>query len=83
MVVKLHTTDEVEDFLGTSQKVYLVIKKSDWEKDFSKLDLKIIKEDQIGSKTRIKPNEITGLFDTEKLRKVLSSTETLYFMSNK
>jgi 4-amino-4-deoxy-L-arabinose transferase-like glycosyltransferase len=83
MVVKLHAPGEVEEFLGASQKVYLVIKESDWEKDFSKTNMEIIKKDQIGSKTRIKSNEITGLFDTEKLRKVLSSTETLYFMSNK
>jgi 4-amino-4-deoxy-L-arabinose transferase-like glycosyltransferase len=83
MVVKLHSPGEVEKFLRTSKKVYLVVKESDWEKDFSKTNLKIIKKDQIGSKTRIKSNEITGLFDTEKLRKILSSTETLYFMSNK
>jgi 4-amino-4-deoxy-L-arabinose transferase-like glycosyltransferase len=83
MVVKLHTPEEMEAFLQTNQKVYLVIKESDWEKDFSKTDMKIIEKDQIGVKTRIKPNEVSGLFDTEKLRKVLSSTETLYFMSNK
>jgi hypothetical protein len=83
MVVKLHTPEEMEAFLRAGQKVYLVIKESDWEKDFSKADMEIIEKDQIGIKTRIKPNEITGLFDTEKLRKTLSSTETLYFMSNK
>jgi 4-amino-4-deoxy-L-arabinose transferase-like glycosyltransferase len=83
MVVKLHTPDEVKEFLRMSQKGYLVIKESDWEKDFSKTDMEIIKKDQIGSETRIKSNEITGLFDTEKLRKILSSTETLYFMENK
>jgi 4-amino-4-deoxy-L-arabinose transferase-like glycosyltransferase len=83
MVVKLHSPDETEEFLRTNEKIYLVIKESDWEKDFSKTGLKIIKKDQIGSKTRIKSNDITGLFDTEKLRKILSSTETLYFMSNK
>ncbi|MFT4579623.1 MAG: 4-amino-4-deoxy-L-arabinose transferase-like glycosyltransferase [Nitrospinales bacterium] len=83
MVVKLHSPDEVEEFLRTKQIIYLVVKESDWEKDFSKTDMKIIKKDQIGSKTRIKSDEITGLFDTEKLGKVLNSTETLYFMSNK
>jgi 4-amino-4-deoxy-L-arabinose transferase-like glycosyltransferase len=83
MVVKLHTPEEMEAFLRAGQKVYLVIKESDWEKDFSKADMEIIEKDQIGIKTRIKPNEITGLFDIEKLRKTLSSTETLYFMSNK
>lgn len=82
MVIKLHSTDEVEDFLRANRKIYLVIKKSDWEKDFSEANLNIIKKDQIGKKTRIKFNEITGLFNTEKLRKVLNSTETLYFMSN-
>jgi 4-amino-4-deoxy-L-arabinose transferase-like glycosyltransferase len=83
MVVKLHSPSELEEFLRTSQKIYLVIKESDWEKGFSKTDMEIIKKDQIGSKTRIESNEITGLFDKETLRKVLSSTETLYFMSNK
>lgn len=83
MVVKLHTPDEVKVFLRTSQKVYLVVKESDWERDFSQIDMEIIEKDQIGIKTRIKPNEIKGLFDKEKLRKVLNSTETLYFLSNK
>ena len=83
MVVKLHSPDEVEEFLRTSQKIYLVIKESDWEKDFSKADLEIIKKDQIGIKTRIKSNNIPDLFDLEKLGEVLNSTETLYFMSNK
>jgi 4-amino-4-deoxy-L-arabinose transferase-like glycosyltransferase len=83
MVVKLHSPEEVEEFLTAKQKIYLVVKESDWEKDFSKKDMKIIKKDQIGRKTRVKPREIAGFFDTKKLRKVLSSTETLYFMSNK
>ena len=83
MVVKLHSPDEVEKFLRTNKKIYLVIKESDWKKDFSKTDMEIIKKDQIGSKPRIESNEITNLFDTEKLGKILSSTETLYFMSNK
>ena len=83
MVVKLHSPDEVEKFLRTNKKIYLVIKESDWKKNFSKKNMEIIKKDQIGSKPRIESNEITGLFDTEKLGKILSSTETLYFMSNK
>ncbi|MDC1122502.1 glycosyltransferase family 39 protein [Nitrospinaceae bacterium] len=83
MVVKLHSSDEVEKFLRTNKKIYLVIKESDWKKNFSKTNMEIIKKDKIGSKPRIESNEITGLFDTEKLGKILSSTETLYFMSNK
>jgi 4-amino-4-deoxy-L-arabinose transferase-like glycosyltransferase len=83
MVVKLNSPEEVEEFLTTKQKIYLVIKESDWEKDFSKRDMKIIKKDQIGSKTRIKSREIKDLLDVEKLGKVLSSTENIYFMSNK
>jgi hypothetical protein len=74
---------EVEEFLRTNKRIYLVIKESDWKKDFSKTNMKIIKKDQIGSKPRIESNEITGLFDTEKLGKILRSTETIYFMSNK
>ena len=83
MVVKLHSPEEVEKFLRTNKKIYLVIKESDWKKDFSKTNMKIIKKDQIGIKPRIESNKIIGLFDTEKLGKILSSTETLYFMSNK
>lgn len=81
-VVKLRSPEEVEGFFQTRQKIYLVIKESDWEKDFSILDMKIIKKDQMGRKTRIKPNEIPGLLDMEKLRGILNSTETLLFMSN-
>jgi 4-amino-4-deoxy-L-arabinose transferase-like glycosyltransferase len=83
MVVNLHFPGEVEEFLTTNQKIYLVIKESDWEKNFSKSDMEIIKKDQVRSKTRIKSREIKDLFDVEKLRKVLSSTETIYLMSNK
>ena len=83
MVVNLYSPDEMEEFLTTNQKIYLVIKESDWKKDFSKSDMEILKKDQIGSKTRIKSREIKDLFDVEKLGKVLSSTETIYFMSNK
>ncbi len=83
MVVTLHSPEEMEEFLKTNQKVYLVIKESDWKKEFPKTDLKIIKKDQIGVKTKIKSNEVAGLLDREKLNKILSSTETLYFMSNK
>ena len=83
MVVNLYSPDEMEEFLTTNQKIYLIIKESDWKNDFSKSDMKIIKKDQIGSKTRIKSREIKDLFDVEKLGKVLSSTETIYFMSNK
>ena len=83
MVVKLHSPDEVEKFLRTNKKIYLVIKDSDWKKNFSKTNMEIIKKDQIGSKPRIESNEITDLFDKEKLGRILSSTETLYFMSNK
>jgi 4-amino-4-deoxy-L-arabinose transferase-like glycosyltransferase len=83
MVVKLHSPEEVEEFLRTNKKIYLVIKESDWKKDFSKTVMEIINKDQIRSKPKIKSNDITDLFDVEKLGNILSSTETLYFMSNK
>ena len=83
MVVTLHSPSEMEEFLRTNQKVYLVIKESDWKKEFYTTDLKIISEDQIGKKTRIEPKEIVSLFNKKELKKVLNSTETLYFMSNK
>ena len=83
MVVTLHSPYEMEEFLRTNQKVYLVIKESDWKKEFYATDLEIISKDQIGNKTRIEPKEIISLFNKIELRKVLNSTETLYFMSNK
>jgi 4-amino-4-deoxy-L-arabinose transferase-like glycosyltransferase len=83
MVVTLHSPSEMEEFLRTNQKVYLVIKESDWKKEFYTTDLEIISEDQIGKKTRIEPKEIVSLFNKKELKKVLNSTETLYFMSNK
>lgn len=83
MVVTLHSPYEMEEFLRTNQKVYLVIKESDWKKEFYTTDLEIISEDQIGKKARIKLEEITSLFNKKELGKILNSTETLYFMSNK
>jgi 4-amino-4-deoxy-L-arabinose transferase-like glycosyltransferase len=83
MVVTLHSPYEMEEFLRTNQKVYLVIKESDWKKEFNTTDLEIISEDQIKKNTRIKSKEITSLFNKKELRKILNSTETLYFMSNK
>jgi 4-amino-4-deoxy-L-arabinose transferase-like glycosyltransferase len=82
MVLTLHSPHEMEEFLRTNQKVYLVIKESDWVGGYTK-DLKIISEDQIGKKTRIKPKEIKSLINKKELRKVLNSTEALYFISNK
>jgi 4-amino-4-deoxy-L-arabinose transferase-like glycosyltransferase len=83
MVVTLHSPYEVEEFLRTNQKVYLIIKESDWKKEFYMTGLEIISENQIGKKTRIKPKELTSLFNKKELRNILNSTETLYFMSNK
>jgi len=81
-VITLHSLQEVEKFLRTNQKNYLVIKKTDWENEFSNPEMKIIKTDQIRIKTRIESNEIKTRLDIEKLRKIMNSTETIYFMSN-
>jgi 4-amino-4-deoxy-L-arabinose transferase-like glycosyltransferase len=83
MVVTLHSPYEMEEYLSTNQKVYLVIKESDWKKEFYAKNLEIISKDQIGNKTIMKPKGITSLFNKKELRKVFNSTETLYFMSNK
>ena len=83
MVVNLHSPYEMEEFLRTNQKVYLVIKESDWKKEFYATDLEMISKDQIGNKTKIKLKEIISLFNKKELRKVFNSTETLYFMRNK
>jgi len=80
-VVKLHSLQEVEKFLRTNQKKYLVIKKTDWENKFLNQKMEIIRTDQIRIKTKIKSNEINSLFNIEKLRKIINSTETIYFMS--
>ena len=81
-VVTLHSLQEAEKFLRTNQKKYLVIKKTDWENKFLNQKMEIIKTDQIRIKTRIKSNEIKSLLNIEKLRKIINSTETIYFMSN-
>jgi 4-amino-4-deoxy-L-arabinose transferase-like glycosyltransferase len=83
MVVTLHSPYEMKEFLRTNQKVYLVIKESDWKKEFYTTNLEIVSEDQIGKKIKIQPKEIISLFNKKELRKVLNFTETLYFMSNK
>ena len=81
-VVTLHSLQEAEKFLRTNQKKYLVIKKTDWENKFLNQKMEIIKTDQISVKTKIKSNEIKSLFNIEKLREIINSTETIYFMSN-
>ena len=81
-VITLHSLQHANDFLKTNQKKYLVIKKTDWEKEFSNPEMKIIKTDQIRSQTKIKSTEIKNLFNIEKLRIAINSTETIYFVSN-
>ena len=81
-VITLHSLQHANNFLKTNQKKYLVIKKTDWEKEFSNPEMKIIKTDQIRIKTRIKSTEIKNLFNIEKLRIAINSTETIYFVSN-
>jgi 4-amino-4-deoxy-L-arabinose transferase-like glycosyltransferase len=68
--------------LKTNQKIYLVIKKSDWEQEKLNSSLEVLMTDEIAKKTRIKTIEITGLFDREKLRDILNSTEKIYLMGN-
>ena len=82
-VTMLSSKIELKKFLSANQKTYLVVKKSDWEKEIFNPDLKIVNTDQIGIKIKLKGNEIMNLFDIEKLRQKLNSTETLYFLSNK
>jgi len=81
-VVTLHSLQQAKNFLRTNQQKYLVIKKTDWENEFSNLKMEIIKTDQIRIKTRIKATEIKNLFNIEKLKISINSTETIYFMSN-
>ncbi len=82
-VVTLHSTHEFDKFLRKNQKTYLVVKKSDWENNFSNSEMKILMTDEIGVKTKVNSKEIKSLLIIEKIRKKLNSTETLYFMSNK
>jgi len=81
-VITLHSLQQTKNFLRTNQKKYLVIKKTDWENEFSNPEMEIIKTDQIRIQTRIKSTEIKNLFNIEKLRISINSTETIYFMSN-
>lgn len=82
-VAMLHSQIEFEKFLRKNQKVYLVVKQSDWEKEISNLEMKILEDDQIGIKINFIGNEIMNLFDIGKLRQKALSTENLYLMSNK
>ena len=79
----LHSQIEFEKFLRKNQKIYLVVKQSDWEKEISNLEMKILEDDQIGIKINFIGNEIMNLFDIGKLRQKALSTENLYLMSNK
>ncbi|MEC8957338.1 MAG: glycosyltransferase family 39 protein [Nitrospinota bacterium] len=82
-VVTLYSRIEVEKFLRTNQKIYLVVKQSDLEKEISNLEMKIVEDDQIRIKINFTGNKIMNLFDIGKLRQKLNSTENLYLMSNK
>ncbi|MBC8284535.1 MAG: glycosyltransferase family 39 protein [Nitrospinae bacterium] len=82
-VVMLQSPDEVESFLREKQKIYLIIKESDWRKDFSIPGVKIVKSDQVGIKAKIQAKDIMAPYGFEKLREKLNATETLYFLSNK
>ena len=79
-VTNLGSPRELEEFMRANQEAYLVIKKVDLEKKFPHLKMKIILVDQIGIKNSVQPKEMKGLLNLEKLRKILNSTETLYFM---
>tara|TARA_Y100001960_G_scaffold194482_1_gene203595 strand:- start:1262 stop:2470 length:1209 start_codon:yes stop_codon:yes gene_type:complete len=81
-VVTLNSVQQAEKFLRTNQKKYLVIKKTDWENNFLNQKMEIVNTDQISIKTKIKSNEIKSLLNIKKLRKIINSTETIYFMSN-
>ena len=81
-VITLHSLQQAKNFLRTNQKKYLVIKKADWENEFSNPEMEIINTDQIRVKTRIQSTEIKNLFNIEKLRIAINSTETIYFVSN-
>ena len=82
-VAMLHSQIEINEFLKTNQKVYLIVKKSDWEKEISNLEIKILATDKIGIKVNLKEHKIRDLFDVKKLQEKLNFTETLYFVSNK
>ena len=60
----------------------MVIKKKDWDENFLSLKMKIIMMDDIQVKTQIQKKEIYKVFNLEKLKKLLNSRETLYFMSS-
>ena len=80
-VITLHSFQQAKNFLRTNQKKYLVIKKTDWENEFLNPEMEIIKTDQIRIKTIIKSTKIKNLFNIEKLRTLINSTEAIYFMS--
>ena len=81
-VITLRSPRELEEFLKANQEAYLVIKKVDWEKKFSNSKMKIVVVDQISKNFGFQPKEMKYLLNLEKLRKILNSTETLYFMES-
>ena len=80
-VVEFHSYDEIVEFLNKKQKVFLVIKKSDWEKEISNIEMKILEKDQIGIKANLLENGIVNHLNIKKLRETLNMAETLYFLS--
>lgn len=82
-VITLHSPADVEKFMGRAQKTYLVIKESDWKKEFSIPGTEIVHTDQIAVKAKVGIREIINPYNFDKLKEKLNSTETVYFLRNK
>ena len=79
-VITLSTTRELEEFLKANQEAYLVIRKAHWEREITNTNIEIIMADQIGIKTNIRAKLFNNLLNFEKVKKLLNSRETVYFM---
>ena len=79
-VITLRSHVEVDKFLRKNKEAYLVIKKIDWDENFSSPKMKIVMTDEIAAKKLIREKKINGNLNLEEIKKLLNSTETLYFM---
>jgi len=78
----LFTPDGVRTFLQTEKKVYLVMRKSDWEKEFTDLSLIRQSTDTIWKKLRIDKNFLKKLWNEDPTRRESDLVETVILFTN-
>lgn len=59
----IFTPEQLDEFLTTDKKVYLVIRETEWREHFSDLPLTRLSSDQIWKKRRVDKKYLTGLWE--------------------